>query len=500
LATPQQQNSSRIRSVPSVALVSKPYAQPIPVIGSSEPIALIAAAGDGSWVAFCQARNDTDADGHIEVHGGPQGELTGDRLENYLVLGAGLGERIDELLAFEPSGRFLAVKRHEQLLLIDSHAKTRTELGHGLADVRSEATPYRWHRSVSFDRTSRRLLYVRATQAGNEVVVRDLESSREKIIDPGPGEVWRAEFDSSGQWIILSVVDEDTNKNGKLEWPVPAAKPDRSQCSGPIPRFSVWLPRGDRPSLRVASAEGGLAEPVPDFVGALGDGLITRTHSSRLIWNKSKLAMASDPQSRNSVSGTFEVAADKCDGRVLYQDPGRNLVIVACAGGGGRWPLWLVGFGFKSDLGIDLAPSDRLQPCEPWPRLLAVYPGKNTELIDLEARTLRPLQSGDLVLCTHRSSALIQRGSELLLFDADTGLTARLAEGVAELPDILLSPPSVLASPLVVDVAERRLIGHIDPRAHPLALTRDGRVLMARANAGPRDFELGPLRWESARP
>src|SRR4051812_43452253 len=39
-------------------------------VGTAGPASVVAAARDGSWVAMCQARHDTDHDGRLEVSHG----------------------------------------------------------------------------------------------------------------------------------------------------------------------------------------------------------------------------------------------------------------------------------------------------------------------------------------------------------------------------------------------------------------------------------------------
>jgi hypothetical protein len=497
---------ARKTTAPRPTRAPSPVPSPTPVlqssIGTAHPSAVIAAGSDGSWVALCQARADSNADGRIAARVGAQGELSGDRLDSYLVLGSGPGSAIDELLAYEPSGRFLAVKRRGQLQLIDAHAKVELPLGAGPVDLRSDAVPYRGHRTVRFDSESRRMLYVRSHVTQGEVVIRDLRTGLERSIDPGPGEVWRAEFDNSGDWVLISVLNEDTNNTGKLEWPAPAAGPNSSQCTGSIPRLSVWSPRGDMPHLRIArSDEGGPSEPVAGFVTTLADGVVTRDLSGRLLWTQSANAASSGapdaaPKPKPS---TYEIASAKCDGRVLYADNLRKLVLLACAGAVGHWPLWLVGPDQRATLGVELAPSDTFRPAERSPRLLPIYPPQTSALVDLSTRTLKPLQNGDLVLGTHQAFALIQRGTELVLLDADTGQTTSLARGVADLPDVLLNASTVFVSPFAVDVAKGRLFGRMEPATRPLALSRDGRVLLG-ARKATVDFPLGPLRWASPQP
>jgi hypothetical protein len=68
----------------------------------------------------CQAREDTDRDGKLAVRYGPRGELEGDAMRSYFVLGAGPGEAIDGLAAYDPTGRYVVVVVDGKLWLIDA--------------------------------------------------------------------------------------------------------------------------------------------------------------------------------------------------------------------------------------------------------------------------------------------------------------------------------------------------------------------------------------------
>jgi len=405
------------RSVParsSAPARAASRAAPISGVGSSHPFFPLAAAPDGTWVALCQARSDTNADGRVQLRAGAHGELSGDRAQGFIVLGAGAGTPIDELLAFSPDGRYLAVRRAVGLWLLDSSTRSELPLSAGQVDLESDLAPFRGHRAVAFDPSSKRLLYVRRGPAKSEIVVRDLASGREQSSDPGAGEIWRAEFVSDGPWLLLHMVADDTNGNGKLEWPAPRALTNDSQCASTLARFPVWQPRGDVARTRLAHSERAYVEDVAGFVTALGDGFVIRQPSERLVW-KAASPEASPP--RRDV----ELAPAKCAARVVFVDSVRGALVIGCSGAGLRWPLRLVLPGYSADLDVDLAPTEFLRPCEARPRLLALYPGQGSLLLDLERRVLLPLRNGDLVLCTQGKTALLQRARELWTFDADSG-------------------------------------------------------------------------------
>ena len=68
-------------------------------LGTNHPLVIQAIAPDGSRVAACQARRDTNADGEIAVYQGHRGELSGDAMEFFLLHpGNPEGERFDSLI------------------------------------------------------------------------------------------------------------------------------------------------------------------------------------------------------------------------------------------------------------------------------------------------------------------------------------------------------------------------------------------------------------------
>lgn len=450
-------------------------------IGTAAPTAFEAAGSDGSWVALCQARRDTNGDGHVAVHVGKRGRLSGDHMQSYLVLGDGRGEAIDELAAYDPTGRWLVAMQHGRLTLIDSRSGKRLDLSALGADARDDALPYRQHRALSFDAGGTRLMYVRRKAGKTSVVVRDLVSGAETTIDPGPGRLWRARLTPDGTQVVLRMIVDDTNKNGKLEWPVPQRKKNSWRCHGPITTYPSWLSRGDEPAVKVAPSSGGKAKIVQGFAGTFGGSLLVRDTDGRLDLQRA----SGDP---------IRLLNDKCGARVLHADATRGLVLVACSAPSGRSPLALVGAGYHQDLKADLAAA----PPDRWPahtpRLVPLYPGPDTALLDLDTRKLTRLKHGDLVIATSRARALVRRRRKLVVHDADTGHEKTLPGRTDRLPDQRVNGHLAVVAPLVVDLDAGTVLGKVSRR--PLAISSAGLVLVAEGRqAQAHQLSLGPLRW-----
>lgn len=449
-------------------------------------MALEAAAADGSWVAFCEADRDTNHDGRIAVRVGQRGRLSGDRLESYLAVGDGAPERIDELLAFDPSGRFVVVREHGRALLVDTRTGKKTDLTALGADTRDDALPYRNHRTLSFDATGRHLLYVKGRGAKARAVVRDLSTGAEKVIDPGAGDVWRAELDPSGTWVVLQMIASDTNGDGKLEWPAPEVRSNDWRCHGPVPTYAAWIDRGDTPEVRVARASGGIATPIAGFVAPFGRALLVRDTNGAL-WL------------RRSAQHRVRLDDAKCGARVLDPDVAHRLVLVACTAPKGRPKLELVGAGYRQPLNDDLASLD----FDHWPKLLprrlfAFYPGSDTAVVDFQTRKVSVLDPGDQVVQTAGTRVLVRRGRRLVLHDVASGHETALPGKTAALPDVLRAGTDAFVTPLVVDVAAGKELGKVS--GQPLALASDGRALVARGRgADATHLAVGPLVWKTPR-
>ena len=463
---------------------SAPLPPPEGAIGTAHPVTVEAASPDGKWVVACQARSDTDGDGKVGVTLGPHGRLRGDAMRRYYVAGTGPGEPIDSLVASSPSGRHLAVIAGGRLALRDALAGTDTDLSALGADVRDDRTTFGGHRAGSFDPAGKRFLYLRKKGRRTVAIVRSLEDASEVAIDPGAVELWRASFGPAGQWVVLRVIGDDTNGNGRLDWPAPVAKAPRG-CRGPTPPHAAWLGRGDTVTKKVARVTGGTVWLKPSLVTPFGDRLIVREQSGRLLLD--------------ALRGKRELSPEKCQASLLHADPRRGIAVASCGDSKlGPVTLQLLGVGLQKDLGLQLAavPSDVLRPAVE--RLLPVYPGDGTALIDLKRRSVVSLKNGDRVLATHGDRALIERGRSLLIREVPSR-DLPLDGEVHEAPDILGAGPAAVVSPLVIDLGRGKTLGRVSGR--PLAVTTGGSVLVAAGSDADADrLAVGPLAWRTPTP
>jgi hypothetical protein len=278
-------------------------------IGTAHPLFFQAVGRTGAWTHVCQARRDSDGDGQISLtyqrtlHGG---HWTGDDVEPYLVVGGGAGRPIEQILAHDPSGRFLAAREGPCLTVLDVSKATVTTLPD--ADLRGDLgePPNR----VAFDASGRLLAYLRGGQPPR-LIVRDLATGGERALDPGPDAVHAVAFTADGRWLALEVGKTGVS-GGWLD------RPCRLPGSGggegffledaPPPTRRRWLPMDGGPAV-----EGRL-----ELVTPFGDGLLLRDREGALV--------AQQPSGQRRVI----VPAD-CKGTLVHADPARKSAIAVCA-------------------------------------------------------------------------------------------------------------------------------------------------------------------------
>src|SRR4029079_244348 len=139
-------------------------------IGTADPILVEAVAPDGRWTLVCQDRSVAREDDPVLV--GRHGEIVGAELRPYLVVKDGPGTRIDEFVAADASGKFVAVIQQGDLTIIDTKTSKTTRLPG--ADTRTADRRFGNHRVASFDRDGKHVLYLRTRGSGNRVVLRSL--------------------------------------------------------------------------------------------------------------------------------------------------------------------------------------------------------------------------------------------------------------------------------------------------------------------------------------
>jgi hypothetical protein len=477
---------SAARATPPAAAVPESMtiaAAKSPAFGSAAfataaPVLLERASRDGHWVALCTVRKDSNGDGRLTASAGPRGELRGDAFERYLVA-PDEELPIDGVLGADASGRYALVMQRGALVLWDAQRRESLDLSALGADGRLSAQSFAELRTLAFDSSSEHLLYVRAGETGKRLVIRRLSDGSERELDPGPGVLWRVRFDPGGAFVLAELINEDSNKNGRSDFPAPLLNAPRPCSAGPG-RYHTWVDRGDRPVTVLVPLNGGTPRLEPELVMPIGEALLLRDASGALFLERGRKRRLLEPA--------------VCKGRIVHADAMRELFIVGCAQKKtGRVSLELVTASERRPLNIELASVELDREISDAPRLVALYPGPDTTLFDADRRELVPLRTGDVVLATRAGRALIRRANALLFYDADQRTEQTLPVTLDRYPDLRLTLPFVFVSPALVNLDTATLVGI--SAARPLALSSEGQLLVAEVEANGGELARGPLRW-----
>ncbi len=407
------------------------------------------------------------------------GRLDGDTFARYLAL-SDREVLIEQWVAHDPSGRHVAYVEAGRLMLHDVDTGARVDLSARGADTRDDGLAFRGHRAASFGDGGKYIVYLKKKKLRGVAVVRELATGHEVEIDPGPVELWRAELGPGAHWVVLRVIGDDSNGNGRLDWPVPPA--GNRGCAGPIPSYDAWIGRGDKVTTLVARAAGGPTRFRPELVTPLGRQLVHRRASGAL--------------ELESFPGRREVVPAACEAKLVRVDADRQRLFAICTADGKRGPLFVVERGKRRDLPIELAPVAVDWTRDETERLWPVYPGLMAALVDLDDLSIHQLRSGDRVAATHGTRALVIRGRELVVYDASTKKSTGLDAKTDPMPKTLHAGPVVVVTPWIVDLALPRLIGRGPPGL--LAVRSDGHVLAPSTPGTAERFASGQLAWVSA--
>jgi len=445
-------------------------------------VQVLATSSSGAWIALCDTAAKTAS----------------------LVLGSGLGESIDELLAQDASGRWVVIAREGVATLVDAVSGTRVDLSALGADVRRARADYAEHRTLSFDGNGQHLAYLRKEGHGSRVVVRSLPDGAEQVVEAGAGEVFRLKLSTDARWVTFDALRVDSNHNGKLDWPTPEEPARKNACEEPnLPKFRsfAYQGRGDALTHGVVSVQAGILRDLPELLTPLGANLLVREADGSLQLDQGGKRSPFAPAS--------------CGARVLFADAERGLVVATCAPPppkkkprgptpppSGKREVWLFASGYAKNLQRELYETSTDRQASIGARLVPLYPGSDASLLDLERRELLPLVAGSRVVATHGTLALIWRDSDLYRYDAVSKTEQRLAHGVLKNPDLLQAGSTVLLSPFVIVGCDAPALAS---PPHALAVSSAGFVLTATPatdTPGPtplRGAIQGPLHWVDAK-
>lgn len=429
---------------------------------------VLQSSSSGSWVLICQGQPG----------------------EKRLVLGAGPGEPVEDVYASDSAGRYLVASLGGVAWLIDTLTGERVDLSALGADVRRARVDYAVHRALSFSADGQLLAYLRHQDGKASIVLRQLEGGTERVFPTAAGDVLRLELSADARYVSFDALREDTSKNGKLDWPVPEEPAAKVGCEPEkLPRFRsfAYQGRGDQPTRALLATSDGSLRDVPGLITPVGESALVRDPDGSLkLEQRGKRA---------------PFAPASCDGRVLFADAQRQLALVTCTlpKKPGKREVWLFGPGYSKNLRVELYETATDRQAQSGVRLVPLYPGSESALVDLERRELLPLAAGSRVVAVAGERALLWRGTELTSYDARSKTERSVARGVTRNPDLLQTGQALLLTPFVVIGAEPPAL--TSPTDRPLALSNRGHVLgAAQAPGVPSGAAIeGPLHWLDAR-
>lgn len=434
-------------------------------IGAAAPTAGLMAPDSGRWFVLCQARTDTDHDGKLSVQYDIH-RTHGDHVDTYLVLGTGLGERIDYPAARSAHGEWVAVVHDGKLELIDGTSFQRVTLAADLTDD-YEWTEQKNSRFISIAANATRLAYVRPD---NAIVIRELPSGTERVV-PMTAKVWRATVDATGKWAETSLVRADTNHDGKLEWPGGSAVHTLHDCNA-----DTLHARRPQPTDKVTTAwldltTGKLVED-KTIIGVVGGELVHRLPDDSLVLGTQRIAEASCHASIRGVLDTPPRLIVTCGASTKSE--GQTALVTAGPGVFARTRVTQYRIG-----------EDALFPYHRFERI------DDRKLVDL-ADGHEIALPGKLVGGWFQRFVLVDAPSEFIAYDLEQRTAKPL--GVHGHAD-----DQALGEHITIDGSlwDLRLARKLAPPADTIAhVDPKGRVLRYAATSQPGFAPMGPLRWD----
>ncbi len=451
-------------------------------LGTKGAIIVEGVAADGSWALVCQAREDTNGDGRIEVNLGYHGDTYGDTMRPYLIRGDGPGEEIATLVDFDPEGGHIAYLQNGKLLVEHPRTGRIIDLSARGAVASDDDSPLYAHRAAQFDRSGSSVLYLRSIDARLHAVVHRLEDGQETIFDPGPGQLWRAFIGPRGAWVTLWVLTADTDLDGKIAPPQVRTSLGPRRCRGRIASYSTFGGSGDQPTTRFAF-RGGVAREIDGVVGYLGGDLMLRAEDGAIQLDDGR--------------STKEIIPAACGAQIVGIDRHRGRIIAICRAEA-RTPLrWYDRSGAVKDLGqiSRYAKDDHLFPASR--HFLAQAKDAHGLIIDLETGRRRSIDGRQQVVATTSAFTLVNRAGTIVLLTPEGERV--LASINTDYPTTLVRGDYAAVDRYVFHLKSGRLVGRVE--GPPVGLSENGEILVSRdLPMLARSLDAGPLKWVQPMP
>jgi WD40 repeat protein len=386
---------------------------------------------------------------------------------------------MDEYAGSDPSGRVVAFAKNDKLTLLDTLNNTLVTLD---ADTRAAQASFQQLRSVSFSDDGAWLAYAKDDR---NVTLRDLTTEHETTYTLEEPKLYRLRFAAGGRFLMLEVVVNDSNKNGKLQWLTPE-RTQRAPCPSPVPTYNVWQFPGDTPDTRLLDVQTGNMIAPQGFALAAGNVYVERTEDQALLVHEPGKPV------RN-------VSSAECTGRVMHVDLVTGNLLFGCASAWGqRRNIFLRSTDSRIALNFDLAAYEldtRLPTAEP---NIVLYPGNQTLVFNTRTRERWPLLDGTRVLTIDGTTALVEHSQKLRLIKLNPDASHSALTPPVTRPEyagVVRQGTWVSVGNEVFHLARNVHAGAFATADTPLSLSTAGQGLYPARSASPTTLGMGPLRW-----
>jgi len=400
----------------------------------------------------------------------------------------------DAWLGVSADTRFIAASEQGRWRLFDTRTGAIVELDRWHVDRRQAGAS--GTRSMAFHPERPVLALLLRDDQGPRIRLYALETQHFEDVALEGAELFRLSWEPSGRGLHLETIGEDSNRNGRLDWPEPEAPPSRSVCSSEAARFRAYAPRGDRltslllaaPWLLDLSARG----PEPTAPGTITStpGFLTLTAAHGWLGrSESRLMVTRGTESR-------PLFADDCDGRVLAVHRPTANVLVRCA-----FPKR------KSELRWVSATTTRVLPVEsPYQgsfdrrglgeRFLPLYLGERSLLVDLVLGEVVALEPREQLLLQDAPLFAVRHGNSVVLRGRTAPVPPLLADGIDSRARLILGGAAAWLEPYLVTLKPSPTVRRLAGTVH--WLTAGGCALVEQEAAEAGSEGLGALAWSCA--
>ena len=236
----------------------------------------------GRWVFFCQSSPHLDVTALVKRSQGARSGFLGPDFVPYFASVNSEPAAIQSLLASSADGRFVVVSRGQGPELLDIETGKAQNLADLDLDSRADVLPGDL-RSIAFSPKSDKVAFLVHEKRPRVVVLGLLSPSRAEVTPVGDT-VWRIGFDASAQYLVLQEVLEDSNRNGRLSWPLPEGKLSNTRCRAPVPAFPTFVSSGDAVETTIAPVTGGNARRTTGFMTGLGRSVVVKSPDGALSY------------------------------------------------------------------------------------------------------------------------------------------------------------------------------------------------------------------------